>query len=109
MKFAAFFMICDFIYDFSYQICRNCKNYNRHKKEKSNDYDSIYRLSKRQKQVLDLISLGKSNQNIADDLGLTIPTIKMHVSAIFKKLNVKNRTEAVSIYSNLEKVSNLLS
>ncbi|MCS5590604.1 MAG: hypothetical protein NZ824_11630 [Candidatus Thioglobus sp.] len=33
----------------------------------------------------------------------------MHVSAIFKKLNVKNRTEAVSIYSNLEKVSNLLS
>ena len=78
-------------------------------KEKSNDYDSINRLSKRQKQVLDLLSLGKSNQNIADDLGLTIPTIKMHVSAIFKKLNVKNRTEAVSIYSNLVKVSNLLS
>ena len=77
--------------------------------EKSNDYNSINSLSKRQKQVLDLISLGKSNQNIADDLGLTIPTIKMHVSAIFKKLNVKNRTEAVSIYSNLEKVSNLLS
>ena len=77
--------------------------------ETSNNYDSINRLSKRQKQVLDLISLGKSNQNIADDLGLTIPTIKMHVSAIFKKLNVKNRTEAVSIYSNLEKVSNLLS
>ena len=75
--------------------------------ETSNNYDSINRLSKRQKQVLDLISLGKSNQNIADDLGLTIPTIKMHVSAIFKKLNVKNRTEAVSIYSNLEKVSNL--
>ena len=77
--------------------------------EKSNDYNSINRLSKRQKQVLDLLSLGKSNQNIADDLGLSIPTIKMHVSAIFKKLNVKNRTEAVSIYSNLEKVSNLLS
>ena len=77
--------------------------------EKSNDYNSINLLSKRQKQVLDLISLGKSNQNIADDLGLTIPTIKMHVSAIFKKLNVKNRTEAVSIYSNLEKASNLLS
>ena len=77
--------------------------------DKSNNYDIINRLSKRQKQVLDLLSLGKSNQNIADDLGLTIPTIKMHVSAIFKKLNVKNRTEAVSIYSNLVKVSNLLS
>ena len=78
-------------------------------KEKSNGYDSLNLLSRRQKQVLDLLSLGKSNQNIADDLGLTIPTIKMHVSAIFKKLNVKNRTEAVSIYSNLSKVSNLLS
>ena len=52
--------------------------------ETSNNYDSINRLSKRQKQVLDLISLGKSNQNIADDLDLTIPTIKMHVSAILK-------------------------
>ena len=65
-------------------------------------------LSKRQKEVLGHISLGRSNQEIADELGLTIPTIKMHVSAIFKKLNVKNRTEAVSIYSNLDKFSDLL-
>ena len=75
--------------------------------EKLDDFDSVKRLSKRQKEVLGFISLGRSNQDIADELGLTIPTIKMHVSAIFKKLNVKNRTEAVSIYSNLEKVSNL--
>ena len=76
--------------------------------EKLDDYDSVKRLSKRQKEVLGHISLGRSNQEIADELGLTIPTIKMHVSAIFKKLNVKNRTEAVSIYSNLDKFSDLL-
>jgi len=75
----------------------------------SNNFDTFNALSKRQKQVLDLISLGRSNQAIADELGLTIPTIKMHVSAILKKLNVKNRTEAVSIYTNLEKVSDLIS
>ena len=75
----------------------------------SNDFDGFNSLSKRQKQVLDLISLGKSNQAIADELGLTIPTIKMHVSAILKKLKVKNRTEAVSIYTNLEKSSGVLS
>ena len=76
--------------------------------EKLDDYDNVKRLSKRQKEVLGHISLGRSNQEIADELGLTIPTIKMHVSAIFKKLNVKNRTEAVSIYSNLDKFSDLL-
>lgn len=75
----------------------------------SNNFDTFNALSKRQKQVLDLISLGRSNQAIADELDLTIPTIKMHVSAILKKLNVKNRTEAVSIYTNLEKVSDLIS
>ena len=75
----------------------------------SNNFDSFNTLSKRQRQVLDLISLGRSNQAIADELNLTIPTIKMHVSAILKKLNVKNRTEAVSIYTNLEKVSDLIS
>ena len=75
----------------------------------SNNFDSFNTLSKRQRQVLDLISLGRSNQAIDDELNLTIPTIKMHVSAILKKLNVKNRTEAVSIYTNLEKVSDLIS
>ena len=75
----------------------------------SNNFDTFNALSKRQKQVLDLITLGRSNQAIADELDLTIPTIKMHVSAILKKLNVKNRTEAVSIYTNLEKVSDLIS
>jgi len=59
-------------------------------------------LSKRQIEVLTLITLGKSNQMIADELVLSIPTIKMHVSAIFKKLSVKNRTEAVSKYAALK-------
>ncbi len=77
--------------------------------QQPNNTDTFNTLSKRQKQVLDLISLGRSNQAIADELDLTIPTIKMHVSAILKKLNVKNRTEAVSIYTNLEKVSDLIS
>jgi DNA-binding NarL/FixJ family response regulator len=76
--------------------------------QQSNNTNTFDTLSKRQKQVLDLISLGRSNQAIADELDLTIPTIKMHVSAILKKLNVKNRTEAVSIYTNLEKVSDLI-
>lgn len=67
----------------------------------------IASLSRRQHEVLDLIVSGKSNQAIADELGLTTPTVKMHVSGIFKKLNVRNRTEAVAKYSELKKSSQL--
>lgn len=63
----------------------------------------ITSLSRRQHEVLDLIVSGKSNQAIADELGLTTPTVKMHVSGIFKKLNVRNRTEAVAKYSELKR------
>lgn len=67
----------------------------------------ITALSRRQLEVLDLIVLGKSNQAIADKLGLTTPTVKMHVSGIFKKLAVSNRTEAVAKYSQLRRSTQL--
>lgn len=67
----------------------------------------ITSLSRRQHEVLDLIVSGKSNQAIADELGLTTPTVKMHVSGIFKKLNVSNRTEAVAKYSELKRSTQL--
>ena len=56
------------------------------------------KLTKRQCEVLDLISLGKSNKAIAEELGLTPGTIKMHMSRIFKVLDVSNRTEAARKY-----------
>ena len=58
-------------------------------------------LTRRQLQVLELIKSGKSNNAIANELGLTTGTVKMHVSGIFKKLNVTNRTEAVAIWSTI--------
>ena len=58
-------------------------------------------LSRRQLEVLKLIQSGKSNNAIAHELGLSTGTVKMHVSGIFKKLKVSNRTEAVAIYSQL--------
>jgi DNA-binding NarL/FixJ family response regulator len=58
-------------------------------------------LSRRQLEVLKLIQSGKSNKDIGAELGLSTGTIKMHVSGIFKKLKVSNRTEAVAIYSKL--------
>lgn len=53
-------------------------------------------LSSRESEVLCLIALGYTNQEIADELYLSLFTIKSHVRNIFGKLGAKNRTEAVA-------------
>lgn len=58
-------------------------------------------LSPRQVDVIRLISKGKSNKQIAYELGLTEGTVKLHVTAILKLLNVYNRTGAVVEASKL--------
>ena len=62
-------------------------------------------LTQRQQEVLDLMALGKSNRDIANELGLTTGTVKMHSSRIFKTLNVQNRTEAVAKFAQLKRNS----
>ena len=53
-------------------------------------------LSARELEVLELIASGRSNKEIADLLGITEPTVKGHVSNIFSKLSVSDRTQAVT-------------
>lgn len=55
-------------------------------------------LTKREKEVLMLIAEGKSNQEIADTLFITLKTVKTHVSNILSKLEVDDRTKA-AIYA----------
>jgi DNA-binding NarL/FixJ family response regulator len=52
-------------------------------------------LSAREREVLDLIVRGKSNKEIASDLGITESTVKCHFSVILMRLNVNDRTQAV--------------
>jgi DNA-binding NarL/FixJ family response regulator len=52
-------------------------------------------LSSREREVLDLIVRGKSNKEIAVELGITESTVKCHVSVILMRLNVTDRTQAV--------------
>ena len=52
-------------------------------------------LSAREQEVLLLLASGKSNKDIASQLGITEATVKSHVSAILIRLGVSDRTEAV--------------
>lgn len=57
--------------------------------------DKLPQLTPKQNEVLKLMSLGYQNKIIAAKLNCTEGTIKLHVSAILQRLQVKNRTEAV--------------
>ena len=54
-------------------------------------------LSPQEKRILQLISLGKSNQDIADTLYLSNGTVRNYISSIFNKLSANNRVEAARI------------
>ncbi|RYD58635.1 MAG: response regulator transcription factor [Sphingobacteriales bacterium] len=58
-------------------------------------------LSKRELEVLQLMSAGLSNQEIADKLFVSLNTIKTHSSKLFEKMDVKRRTQAVEMAKRL--------
>jgi NarL family two-component system response regulator LiaR len=59
------------------------------------------KISKRELEVLHLMAKGKSNQEIADELFVSLPTIKTHVANLFEKLDAKRRTQAVETAKRL--------
>lgn len=58
-----------------------------------------YNLTRREREVTELICQGKSNKDIAEILFLSESTVKTHIYNIFRKLEVKNRIEAIRIVS----------
>ena len=60
-----------------------------------NDFGGSETLTARQRDVLRLLAVGKSNKEIARDLGMAEGTVKIHITAIFRALSVVNRTQAV--------------
>ncbi|WP_217895664.1 LuxR C-terminal-related transcriptional regulator [Oceanospirillum sanctuarii] len=61
-----------------------------------NNKQTVAGLTSRQQQILELMQQGKVNKEIARDLDISLGTVKQHLVAIFKKLNVQNRTMAVA-------------
>jgi len=53
-------------------------------------------LTERESEVLNLVAQGRSNQQIADALVVSLATVKAHISNILGKLQVSSRTEAIA-------------
>jgi LuxR family maltose regulon positive regulatory protein len=62
-------------------------------------------LTGRELEVLRLVATGRSNQDIARELVVTLDTVKKHVSHILGKLGGSNRTEAVTRARELDLIS----
>lgn len=54
-------------------------------------------LSPREMDVLAFLIVGKSNREIAEELHLSVSTVKAHLSSVFRKLGVANRTQAALV------------
>ncbi|MDQ2087990.1 LuxR C-terminal-related transcriptional regulator [Herbivorax sp. ANBcel31] len=59
-------------------------------------------LTKRELEILELISEGMSNQDICQKLYLSVGTVKWHTSNIYSKLGVRGRTEAIALARKLK-------
>jgi RNA polymerase sigma factor (sigma-70 family) len=55
-------------------------------------------LSDRERQVFERLVLGTSNAEIADELVITVETVKTHVKRILRKIGAINRSEAIALY-----------
>ena len=74
--------------------------------EKSEDSDKIHELTKRELEVLTLLAVGMYNKEIAEKLNISERTVKNHISNLFKKLGVTDRTQAAvfAIRNNLIRI-----
>jgi len=65
-------------------------------REKQNSETPVEALSKRETEILQLLSKGLLYKEIADQLSISVSTVRQHIHKIYEKLHVQNRTEAIN-------------
>ena len=60
--------------------------------------DPMQQLSRAQRKMLHALSKGLTNRELARELGISINTVKFHLSNLYDKLAVKNRAQAIAFY-----------
>ncbi|MBE4855764.1 response regulator transcription factor [Enterobacter cloacae complex sp. P40RS] len=67
--------------------------------EQQPSQDELASLSERQREVLKLLAAGESNKEIGRNLNISAATVKAHLETLFRRLDVKNRTQAAMYYT----------
>jgi DNA-binding NarL/FixJ family response regulator len=65
------------------------------RREPDLEHDSPRALSEREREVMESARMGMTNAEIADELGVTVHTVKFHLASVYRKLGAANRTDAV--------------
>ena len=60
--------------------------------------DPIQQLSRCERVMLEALSKGLTNRELAKELDISINTVKFHLSNLFEKLSVRNRAQAIAFY-----------
>jgi len=76
----------------SMQIARKVVNHFQQIKQPSSD---VEKLTKREHEILALLAKGYLYKEIADQLGITLSTVRAHLHTVYEKLHVQSRTQAV--------------
>ena len=60
--------------------------------------DPIQMLSRKERAMLEALSKGLTNRELSKELGITVNTVKFHLSNLYEKLSVKNRAQAIAFF-----------
>ena len=60
--------------------------------------DPLFMLTKRERMILQFLADGSSNKELANSMSISINTVKFHLSNLYEKLGVKNRSQAISFF-----------
>src|SRR5262249_15815364 len=64
--------------------------------EQNQDITPLQKLRNRENEILQLLSKGLLYKEIADQLSISVSTVRQHIHKIYEKLHVQNRTEAIN-------------
>lgn len=71
------------------------------------DKQGLDNLSQRQREILLLLANGESNKEISRALDISAGTVKAHLESLYRRLGVKNRTQAAMLLNNRKSSGNI--